>query len=211
MFRTLLASALLGLSSLGSAAAADDLASEFARPPESARPWVYWFWLNSNITKLASPRISRRCTASGLAECSSWKWTRVRPWDRFDFMSDRWREMFRHAISEASRLGLEVNMNNDAGWNGSGGPWIRPEESMQEVVWTETEVTGAKVFEGVLPLPSSQGRFLPRHCRAGFAERREAGGLPTLKPRRRSRGRGQHKPPAGACRRRCVDPAQIRT
>ena len=52
MFRTLLASALLGLSSLGSAAAADDLASEFARPPESARPWVYWFWLNSNITKV---------------------------------------------------------------------------------------------------------------------------------------------------------------
>ena len=60
MFRTLLASALLGLSSLGSAAAADDLASEFARPPESARPWVYWFWLNGNITRRASRSIWRR-------------------------------------------------------------------------------------------------------------------------------------------------------
>ena len=26
-------------------------------------------------------------------------------------------------------------MNNDAGWNGSGGPWVKPEESMQKVVW----------------------------------------------------------------------------
>ena len=29
-------------------------------------------------------------------------------------------------------------MNNDAGWCGSGGPWITPELSMQKVVWTET-------------------------------------------------------------------------
>ena len=29
----------------------DDLANGFVRPPDSARPWVYWFWLNSNITR----------------------------------------------------------------------------------------------------------------------------------------------------------------
>ena len=23
----------------------------FLNPPASARPWVYWFWLNSNITR----------------------------------------------------------------------------------------------------------------------------------------------------------------
>ena len=23
----------------------------FAAPPDSARPWVYWFWLNGNITQ----------------------------------------------------------------------------------------------------------------------------------------------------------------
>ena len=27
-----------------------DLDKAFAHPPDSARPWVYWFWLNSNIT-----------------------------------------------------------------------------------------------------------------------------------------------------------------
>ena len=28
-----------------------DLAKEFASPPGAARPWVYWFWLNGNITR----------------------------------------------------------------------------------------------------------------------------------------------------------------
>ena len=38
------------------------------------------------------------------------------------FMSDEWRALFMHLVAEANRLGLEVNMNNDAGWNGSGAP-----------------------------------------------------------------------------------------
>ena len=27
------------------------LISQFRTPPDAARPWVYWFWLNGNITK----------------------------------------------------------------------------------------------------------------------------------------------------------------
>ena len=69
------------------------------------------------------------------------------------------------------RLGLEVNMNNDAGWNGSGGPWIKPEQSMQKVVWTETDVEGPKRFEGALPQPRDRRRLLPRHRRAGVSRR----------------------------------------
>ena len=51
-------------------------------------------------------------------------------------------EMFSHACREAKRLGLQINMNNDAGWNGSGGPWITPEMSMQKVVSSEVHVSG---------------------------------------------------------------------
>ena len=28
-----------------------DLQRGFAQPPATARPWVYWFWLNGNITR----------------------------------------------------------------------------------------------------------------------------------------------------------------
>ena len=28
-----------------------ELTSQFAKPPAIARPWVYWFWKNGNITR----------------------------------------------------------------------------------------------------------------------------------------------------------------
>ena len=70
-----------------------------------------------------------------------------------DFMGPQWRELFKHVVGEAQRLGLEVNMNNDAGWNGSGGPWIKPEQAMQKVVWSGTNLTGPNHFEGALAQP----------------------------------------------------------
>ena len=50
-------------------------------------------------------------------------------------------------------------MNNDAGWNGSGGPWIKPEQSMQKVVWTETNLAGPRHFEGSLTQPEIVAGF----------------------------------------------------
>ena len=36
--------------------AADELQRGFTHPPDAARPWVYWFWLNGNITSnLSAP------------------------------------------------------------------------------------------------------------------------------------------------------------
>ena len=171
MFKALLVPAVLVLSSLLPTVAADDLASEFARPPQAARPWVYWFWLNGNITKTGITADLEAMKRVGIGGVLIMEVDQGAPVGPVPFMSDRWREMFQHAVAEAKRLGLEVNMNNDAGWNGSGGPWIKPEQSMQEVVWTETEITGPKHFEAVLPRPQSHGRFLSRHRRAGSPER----------------------------------------
>ncbi len=42
--------ALLALAPGGRSA--DDLAKAFASPPPSARPWVFWFWINGNISKV---------------------------------------------------------------------------------------------------------------------------------------------------------------
>ena len=69
------------------------------------------------------------------------------------FADPQWRELFRRVCSEAARLGLEVNMTNDAGWDGSGGPWITPALSMQKVVWTETALAGPRRVEMALAQP----------------------------------------------------------
>ena len=30
---------------------AEDSAGDFAKPPYSARPWVYWYWMQANATR----------------------------------------------------------------------------------------------------------------------------------------------------------------
>ncbi len=159
MFKTLILPAVLALSSVMPAMASDDLARDFARPPQTARPWVYWFWLNSNITKTGITADLEAMKRVGIGGVLIMEVDQGAPVGQVPFMSDRWREMFRHAVAEAQRLGLEVNMNDDAGWNGSGGPWIKPEQSMQEVVWTETGVAGPQHYEGVLPRPHATANF----------------------------------------------------
>ena len=156
--KKILLSALLGLSLLPAAPAAG-LDAGFQNPPDEARPWVYWFWLNGNITNrgiTADLEAMRRVGLGGALIMEVDQGTPVGP---VDFMGDPWRDAFRHVHAEAKRLGLEINMNNDAGWNGSGGPWVQPEQSMQEVTWSETHVTGPLRFESVLPQPETIAGF----------------------------------------------------
>ena len=141
------------------AATAQDLAQGFARPPDSARPWVYWFWLNGNITREGITADLEAMQRVGIGGVLIMEVDQGAPLGPVPFASAKWRELFRHVVSEASRLGLQVNMNDDAGWNGSGGPWITPDKAMQKVVSSETPVEGPKHFEGVLPQPPAVGGY----------------------------------------------------
>lgn len=131
------------------------LEKAFLEPPASAAPWVYWFWLNGNITKEGITADLEAMKRVGVGGVLIMEVDQGVPRGPVDFMSAQWRELFKHVVSESHRLGLEVNMNNDAGWNGSGGPWITPELSMQKVVWTEVDVEGPAHFDAVLPQPET--------------------------------------------------------
>jgi hypothetical protein len=149
--------ALLAGPSIGTAPAAGtvDLQRGFERPPDSARPWVYWFWLNGNISSNGITADLEAMQRAGIGGVLIMEVDQGAPLGPVNFMGGNWRALFKHVVSEAQRLGLEVNMNNDAGWNGSGGPWIKPEQSMQKVVWTETAVQGGQPFSGTLPQPQA--------------------------------------------------------
>ncbi len=136
-------------------AIAQDLEAGFASPPDNCRPWVYWFWLNGNITREGITADLEAMARVGIGGVLIMEVDQGTPAGPVAFASDTWRELFRHALHEAHRLGLQVNLNNDAGWCGSGGPWIRPDEAMQKLVWTETRLRGPARFEGVLPQPET--------------------------------------------------------
>jgi hypothetical protein len=129
----------------------------FSTPPQSATPWVYWFWLNSNISREGITADLEAMHRVGIGGVLIMEVDQGIPVGPVPFASPKWRELFKFMVAEASRLGIEVDMNNDAGWNGSGGPWVKPEHAMQRVVWTETAVEGQ--FDGALPQPQAVGNF----------------------------------------------------
>ena len=152
--RLALALALPLIASVAFAGVAD-LAAKFRQPPAQARPWVYWFWLNGNLTREGITADLEAMARVGIGGVLIMEVDQGAPLGSVPFASEKWRALFKHVVSEAERLGLEVNMNDDAGWNGSGGPWITPDKAMQKVVWSETEVQGPNRFEGILAQPQA--------------------------------------------------------
>jgi hypothetical protein len=134
---------------------ATDMPRNFVHPPNSARPWVYWFPLDGNITSNGITADLEAMKRVGIGGVLYMETDQGAPRGPAHFGGPLWRALFQHICSEANRLCLEVNMNNDAGWCGSGGPWITPELSMQHIVWTETNVAGGQSLDVILAQPKS--------------------------------------------------------
>jgi len=144
--------------------ATNDLATQFTAPPDSAKPWVYWFWMNGNITKEGISADLEAMARVGIGGVLIMSVSNSIPPGSVGFMGEKWRKMFTHAVSEAARLGLQINMNNDDGWTGSGGPWITPEQSMQMLTLSETLIKGPQVLTNSSPAPDEESeRFRPRN------------------------------------------------
>ncbi len=68
-------------------------------------------------------------------------------------------ELVMFAIQEAKRLKLQLGMHVSDGFALAGGPWIKPEMSMQRVVSTKTYVAGKKQFNGILTQPETKANY----------------------------------------------------
>ncbi len=145
----LICSALFGTS----ARAADALEQGFKTPPDSAKPWVYWFWMNGNITKEGITADLEAMKRVGIGGAVMMSVSGLIPQGRVDFLTEEWRGMFQHAMSEASRLGIQITMNNADGSAGSGGPWNSVEHSMQILTSSKTNIAGPCKLSQKLPLP----------------------------------------------------------
>jgi hypothetical protein len=149
----LFATTLPAMAALGECPSA--LETGFRAPPASARPWVYWFPLDGNLSRAGITADLEAMARAGIGGVLYMETDQGAPKGPARFGGPLWRELFQHICSEAHRLGLQVNMNNDAGWCGSGGPWITPELSMQHVVWSETKIAGPRRFDAALPQPKA--------------------------------------------------------
>ncbi|MGD1156922.1 MAG: glycosyl hydrolase [Terriglobia bacterium] len=144
-------------------APADPLERGFKDPPDSAKPRAWWHWLNGNVTKegiTADLEWMKRVGIVGMQMFDGNLSTPQFVDKRLVWMTPEWKDAFHHAGAEADRLGLEMAMAASGGWSETAGPWVKPEEAMKKIVWTETLVQGPKKFSGVLAHPPTvNGKF----------------------------------------------------
>ncbi|MCE7797086.1 glycoside hydrolase [Sphingobium sufflavum] len=139
-----------------SATANPTLGEQFRNPPQSARPRVWWHWLNGNITRDGITKDLAWMKRTGIGGVQTFDINFSTPTvvkDRLLYMTPPWKEAFRFAAQEADRLGLEMTIAASPGWSETGGPWVRPTDGMKKLVWSSTDVSAAHHFDGRLAAP----------------------------------------------------------
>jgi len=155
---TAVAAALIGAWALSGQNSGDALERGFQNPPDSARPRVWWHWMNGNITKDGIQLDLQWMKRVGLGGFQNFDAALNTPQvvdHRLVYMTPEWKDAFRYAVTLADQLGLEMAIAGSPGWSESGGPWVPPAQAMKKVVWSETRVEGGRPFSGALPQPPS--------------------------------------------------------
>ncbi len=141
----------------------DPLEQGFQQPPDSAKPRVWWHWMNGNISKegikldlewmhrVRTGRISElRCRAGDAPGGGS-----------SAGLHDAGVEgRFQIRDHPGRSTGNGKAIAGSPGWSETGGPWVPASQGMKKYVWSETFVEGGKPFTGTLAHPpSNTGAF----------------------------------------------------
>jgi hypothetical protein len=104
-------------------------ASDAAWPPIqfTSKPWTYWYWMGGAVDETGISRHLEQYKAAGLGGVHIVPVYGVRGAEAkyVPFLSPRWMELLNHAVHEADRLGMGVDMTCGTGWP-FGGPWVQP-------------------------------------------------------------------------------------
>lgn len=125
-----------------------NLENGFVNPPDSVRPYVYWYWLNNHISEegiIADLKAMKDIGIGGafignigLSKEEGSSHGNVK------MFSDTWWNATLSAIRYATKQDFTLGMFNGPGWSQSGGPWIKPHDAMRYISVNSTSVNGPR-------------------------------------------------------------------
>lgn len=134
-----------------------DLNHAFLFADDEAKPWVYWYWMNGNVTKEGISADIKAMSDVGIGGaflmCIGGPWERPGLDTAYTQLSRGWWGLVDHAFREAERMGVEIGMSACDGWATAGGPQIRAKDAMKKIVWSLTPVAGGKRIARYIPEP----------------------------------------------------------
>lgn len=129
----------------------------FLNPPIEAKPIMIWQWMDGLISRegiTADLEAYRKAGIGGVQNFQVGGNAQGLVKDTVNAIgSESWQQLMRFAISECRRLGLSYGTHNCPGWSSSAYPTVKPEFSMQKLVWTMVESQGKRRVS--LPQPEA--------------------------------------------------------
>lgn len=158
-FRWCIFLVLLVFSACTSTRSTSEIEKGFQDPPDSARPGVYWYFMDGNLSKEAMTKDLESMKKAGIGYVVYLEVNVGVPRGSVDFFSAEWKKLFKHAVEECERLGIAITLGVGPGWTGSGGPWVEAQASMRHLVSSSVTIdgTGRKMIQ--LPIPDAKRPF----------------------------------------------------
>ena len=142
---------------------AAQLERDFKDPPPAASPWVFWYWMQAAVTKAGITADLEAMKEAGIggAYLMPIKDTANPPLllPAIRQLTPEWWGMVRFAMEEAKRLNLQLGMHVSDGFALAGGPWIKPEQSMQKLTWSKKLIAGGPVHDTLLTPVANEGFY----------------------------------------------------
>lgn len=137
-------------------AVAQTLEQLFRQPPMEARPLMIWQWMDGLVTQegiTADLEAYAQAGLGGVQQFNIGGTTQGLISDTTNAVgTENCKRLMGFAMQECQRLGLSFGTHNCPGWSSSAYPAVKPSESMQKLVWTETKASGSRLSV-VLPRP----------------------------------------------------------
>jgi len=159
----------------------------FAKPPQSVAIHTWWHWLDGAITKEGITKDLEAMKLQGISQATI---LNIGLFDgkNFDvpqikFGTPEWFDMFKWALQEANRLGIKIGAHNCDGWSTSGGPWITPEKSMKQYVWSKTIISGGQDVKLELAKPFAEKDFYVDVATVAYKSNNQTNSFCTAKPK----------------------------
>jgi hypothetical protein len=144
-----------GVDAVDATNAKGELEQNFAHPPSATRPWCYWYWFNDHISKEGITHDLEAMARVGIGEALMANiFQPDYPVGNVKVLSEEWWQLVEHTIREGGRVGVDIGLFNCPGWSMSGGPWIKPEQSMRYLTSSELRVKGPMDINQKLAQPN---------------------------------------------------------
>ena len=142
----------------------DSLADQFISPSDEYGVNCWWWWLNGNVSQSAITREleamkSRHFSGAMIFDAGGHNQRNNKDIPAGPlYGSPDWNDLFKFALDEAERLGLEIGFNIQSGWN-LGGPRVPAKYSAKMITYSSKEVEGGGVRKIMLDPPVSNKGF----------------------------------------------------